>query len=72
VLYKHDSYAGKLCPDCPKESECRTILDTIIIEYNIKLRLDEKRLLMIQQSITVLNKLAAKQTPRYKRKNEGD
>ncbi|MCW4023296.1 MAG: hypothetical protein ACOWW1_05705 [archaeon] len=71
VWYKHDSYAGKLCPDCPKESECRTLLDTIITEYDLKLRPDEKQLLMVQQSITVLNKLAAKQTPRYKRKNEG-
>jgi hypothetical protein len=72
VWYKHDSYAGKLCPDCPKESECRTILDTIIDDYNLKLRPDEKKLLMVQQSLTILNKLAAKQTPRYKRKNEGD
>ncbi len=72
VWYKHDSYAGKLCPDCPKESECRTILDAIIDEYNLKLRPDEKKLLMVQQSLTILNKLAAKQTPRYKRKNEGN
>jgi hypothetical protein len=72
VWYKHDSYAGKLCPDCPKESECRKILDTILDEYNLNLRPDEKQLLMTQQSITLLSKLAAKQTPRYKRKNEGE
>jgi len=72
VWYKHDSYAGKLCPECPKESECREILDTIIQEYNITLRSDEKELLMTQQSIAILNKLAAKEIPRYKRKKEGD
>jgi hypothetical protein len=72
VWYKHDSYAGKLCPDCPKESECREILDTILEEYSITLRPDEEGLLMTQQSIAILNKLAAKQIPRYKRKKEGD
>ncbi len=72
VWYKHDSYAGKLCPDCPKERECREILDTIMEEYNILLRSDEKELLMTQQSIAILNKLAAKEIPRYKRKKEGD
>jgi hypothetical protein len=72
VWYKHDSYSGKLCPDCPKEQECREILDTIIGEYSVKLRLDEKELLMTQQSIAILNKLAAKTVPRYKRKKEGD
>ena len=72
VWYKHDSYAGKLCPDCPKESECREILDVITGEYNISLRPDEEKLLMTQQSLAILNKLAAKETPRYKRKKEGD
>ena len=72
VWYKHDSYAGKLCPECPKESECREILDTILEEYNITLRPDEKKLLMTRQSIAILNKLAAKEIPRYKRKKEGD
>jgi hypothetical protein len=72
VWYKHDSYAGKLCPDCPKEHECREILDTILEEYNITLRPDEEKLLMTQQSIAILNKLAAKQVPRYKRKTEGE
>jgi hypothetical protein len=72
VWYKHDSYAGKLCPECPKESECREILDTILEEYNITLRPDEKNLLMTRQSIAILNKLAAKEIPRYKRKKEGD
>jgi hypothetical protein len=72
VWYKHDSYAGKLCPECPKESECREILDTIVKEYNIALRPDEKELLMTQQSIAILNKLAAKEIPRYKRSKEGD
>jgi len=72
VWYKHDSYAGKLCPECPKESECREILDTILDEYNITLRPDETELLLTQRSIAILNKLAAKEIPRYKRKKEGD
>jgi hypothetical protein len=72
VWYKHDSYAGKLCPECPKESECREILGTILEEYNITLRPDEKELLMTQQSIAILNKLAAKEIPRYKRKKGGE
>jgi hypothetical protein len=72
VWYKHDSYADKLCPQCPKESECRQILDAIIEEYNITLRPDEKKLLMTQRSKAILNKLAAKEIPRYKRKKEGD
>ena len=67
VWYKHDSYAGKLCPDCPKEDECRETLDTIIHEHNIQLRDDEKQLYMTDQSIAIFNKLAAKETPRYKR-----
>ncbi len=68
VWYKHDSYAGKLCPQCPKDAECRETLDTIIQEYNIPLRPDEKQLYMTQQAIAIFNKLAAKETPRYKRK----
>jgi hypothetical protein len=67
VWYKHDSYAGKLCPDCPKEDECRDTLDTIIQEHNIQLRDDEKQQYMTEQSIAIFNKLAAKETPRYKR-----
>jgi hypothetical protein len=67
VWYKHESYAGKLCPECPKEKDCRETLDTIIQEYNIPLRLDEKQLYMTDQSIAIFNKLAAKETPRYKR-----
>ena len=68
VWYKHDSYAGKLCPECPKESECQEILATIMEEYNINLRPDEEELFMTQQSISILNKLAAKEIPRYKRR----
>jgi hypothetical protein len=68
IWYKHDSYAGKLCPDCPKEAECRETLDTIMDEYNITLRPDEEQLPMTQQSIAIFNKLAAKEIPRYKRK----
>ena len=67
VWYKHDSYAGKLCPDCPKEEECREILDAITNEHNIQLRNDEKQLYMTEQSIAIFNKLAAKETQRYKR-----
>lgn len=68
IWYKHDSYAGKLCPECPKEKECRETLDTIIQEYNISLRDDEKKLCMTDQSIAIFNKLAAKEISRYKRK----
>jgi hypothetical protein len=67
VWYKHDSYAGKLCPDCPKEEECRETLDTITHEHKIQLRADEKQLYMTEQSIAIFNKLAAKETPRYRR-----
>ena len=72
VWYRHDSYAGKLCPDCPKEAECREALDIITHEYNITLRPDEEELLMTQRSIAIFNKLAAKEIPRYKRKKETD
>ena len=68
VWYKHDSYVGKLCPECPKEAECREALDTIMEEYNIKLRPDEAELPMTKQSNAIFNKLAAKEIPRYKRK----
>ena len=39
-------------------------------EYSINLRLDEEELYMTQQSISILNKLAAKEIPRYKRREE--
>ena len=68
VWYKHDSYAGKLCHECPKEAECRETLDTIMNEYSITLRPDEEQLPMTQQSVAIFNKLAAKEIPRYKRK----
>ena len=67
VWYKHDSYAGKLCPECPKQKECRETLDTIIEEYGIRLRPDEEELPMTQQSVAIFHKLAAKQIPRYQR-----
>ena len=83
VWYKHDSYAGKLCdgmsfgrPDaqagdpCPKYDECRETLDVIMEEYNIGLRPDEEELYMTEQSIAIFNKLAAKEVPRYRRKEE--
>lgn len=72
IWYKHDSYAGRLCPECPKEDECRAILDAIRREYNIALRPDEEELPMTRQSIAILNKLAAKEIPRYKRKKEDE
>ena len=68
VWYKHDSYAGKLCPECPKEAECREALDAIVGEYHIELRPDEEDLPMTRKSIAIFNKLAAKEVPRYKRK----
>ena len=70
VWYQHDSYAGKLCGECPKENECREALDAIIDEYGITLRPDEKAMPMTLQSIAMFNKLAAKETARYKRKEE--
>jgi hypothetical protein len=71
VWYKHDSYAGNLCPECPKEAECRDTLDIIQDEYNISLRPDEEQLYMTEQSSAIFNKLAAKEIPRYRRK-EGE
>ncbi len=68
VWYKHDSWAGKLCAECPKRQECRSTLDTIMAEYDIHLRPDEEELYMTQQSIAIFHRLAAKDTPRYKRK----
>jgi hypothetical protein len=68
VWYRHDSYAGKLCPDCPKEAECSEALDAIVDEYHIELRSDELELPMTRRSIAIFNKLAAKEVPRYKRK----
>jgi hypothetical protein len=70
VWYKHESYAGKLCPECPKQQECRQTLDAIIDEYTITLRSDEKELPMTMQSIALFNKLAAKEIPRYQRSVE--
>ncbi len=67
VWYKHDSYADKLCPDCPKQQECQETLDVIIEEYEIRLRPDEEAQPMTEQSIAIFNKLAAKETPRYQR-----
>lgn len=67
IWYKHDSYAGKLCPECPKEKDCQETLNTVTNEYNLNLRDGEKQLPLTKQSITVFNKLAAKESPRYKR-----
>jgi len=67
VWYKHNSYAGKLCTQCPKEKECRETLDAIMKEHNITLRADEEKQYMTTKSIAIFNKLAAKETPRYKR-----
>ncbi|MCW4037085.1 MAG: hypothetical protein NWE75_07820 [Candidatus Bathyarchaeota archaeon] len=72
VWYMHDSYAGKLCPECPKEAECRETLDAVMEEYGIELRSDEEGLPMTQKSIAIFNKLAAKEIPRYKRKEGSD
>ena len=67
VWYKHASYAGTLCPDCPKENDCMGALDTIVEEYNLELRPDEERLPMTEKSLAIFNKLAAKEIPRYQR-----
>ena len=68
VWYRHDSYAGKLCPECPKEAECEEALDAVEEEYDIKLRPDEEGLPLTRRSIALFNKLAAKEIPRYKRR----
>jgi hypothetical protein len=68
VWYKHDSYGGKLCPECPKEKDCRETLNMIISDYYIELRHDEEELYMTRQSTAIFNKLAAKEIPRYLRK----
>ena len=70
VWYKHDSYGGKMCPDCPSEGECRESLNTIIEEYNLTLRPEERELPMTELSVLIFNRLAAKEIPRYRRKNE--
>lgn len=72
VWYKHDSYAGKLCPECPKKKECKEALQAVVEEYNIELRPDEKSLPMTQRAIAVFNKLTAKDVPRYRRKEGGE
>ena len=68
VWYKHESYAGKLCPKCPKENDCSEALRAIIEEYYIELRPDEEALPMTLKSDAIFNKLAAKEVPRYRRK----
>lgn len=68
VWYRHDSYAGKLCPECPKEAECRDALRAIVEEFNLDLRPDEEALPMTLKSNAIFNKLAAKEIPRYRRK----
>jgi hypothetical protein len=67
IWYKHDSYGGKLCAECPKEKDCQETLDAVTGEYNLTLRPDEKQLPLTQQATAVFNKLAAKESPRYKR-----
>jgi len=68
VWYVHGSYAGKLCPECPKEGECREALDVVLGEYGLELRPDEEALPMTRQSSAIFHKLAAKEVPRYRRK----
>ncbi len=72
VWYTHHSYAGKLCAECPKESECRDVLDKIMEEYGITLREDQAGLPMTRQSTVIFYRLAAKEIPRYKRRKKGD
>jgi hypothetical protein len=49
----------------PKEVECRETLDTIIEEYNIPLRPDEKSLYMTQQAIAVFITTSRQRNSRY-------
>ena len=67
VWYKHNSYAGKLCTECPKELDCTETLNVIKKEYALSLRPDEENLPLTKRSIVLFNKLAAKEIPRYKR-----
>lgn len=69
VWYRHDSYGGKMCHECPSEGECSESLDTIVQEYNLKLRQEEQELPMTERSIVIVNMLASKEIPRYRRKN---
>ena len=48
--------------------ECCEALDVILEEYHIELRPDEDELPMTQKTIVAFNKLAAKEIPRYHRK----
>jgi len=61
VWYKHDSYGGKLCHECPSEEECKETLDTVIQEYNLTLRPEELALPMTELSIVIFNRLSAKE-----------
>jgi len=70
VWYRHESYGGVDCPLCPKEMECKEVLETIVDEYKIELRPDEKTLPMTEKAIAIFNKLAAKEIPRYQRNVE--
>lgn len=70
VWYKHESYGGLECGQCPKEAECSEVLDTILSEYLIDLRPDEEKLPLTEKSIAIFNKLAAKEVPRYQRNKE--
>jgi hypothetical protein len=70
VWYKHDSYGGLECNQCPKMVECTEVIKTIIDEYNIDLRKDEIELPLTARAVAVFNKLAAKEVPRYQRNRE--
>jgi hypothetical protein len=67
VWYKHDDWAGKLCPECPKEKECEETLDIIMTEYNLSLMPYEQNKHMTEQSISLFERLASKEIPRYRR-----
>jgi hypothetical protein len=86
IWYEHTNYGGKLCDgtpfdplkpsdekQCPKLTECRETLNTILKEYNLTLNPKEEEMYMTQQSTRIFGKLGAKQLPRYQREiQEGE
>ncbi len=72
VWYRHNSYAGTPCSQCPKEADCAETLDTVEEEYGINLSDEEHMIHLTERSTLVFEKLAAKEVPRYQRSHGGD
>jgi hypothetical protein len=82
VWYEHKDYGGKLCDGtdrntgkkgdpCPKRTECRETLDTILEEYDLTLNPQEEDMYMTEQSVRIFAKLGQKYLPRYRRETQG-